>query len=75
MKAVQSCYPTIAQAHERSPIINDSISCSQSAGMEARIVDDHLPCHDALDWLPFLIVVRVSRRFECGSRALDPARV
>jgi hypothetical protein len=42
IKAVRSCYPTIAQAHERLPIANAGISCSQAAGMTARRATAHL---------------------------------
>ncbi len=49
IKAVLPCFQTVAQVHARLPIANNSIPCSQAAGMAARRTNDHLRCHHALD--------------------------
>lgn len=66
IKAVRSCSKTVAQVHERSPITNDSLTCSWPVG-RAQLQS----CHHALDWLPCVLVMRVSQPLECGSHAHD----
>lgn len=81
IKAVLLCYPTIVQVYERPPTTNDSISYSQSAGVEARRANDHRQYHtlvglDALStWHARGAVFGVQQPCCRASRAHDPACV
>ncbi|GIV91701.1 MULTISPECIES: hypothetical protein [Chloroflexus] len=72
IKAVLSCYRTVAQVHERLPITNNSNPALRlpvwKRGGLTTIVSAI-----SLDWGPYLSVMRVAQRVECGSHAAAPA--
>ncbi|HBW68825.1 MAG TPA: hypothetical protein DEF43_17080 [Chloroflexus aurantiacus] len=68
-----SCSLPVTQANELLSITHDSISCSQAAGMVIRRADNHRRFYHTLDWLPYPLVMHVSRRLECGTMAAAAA--